>query len=175
MWVRGCIVSPLMPRRTFIGGDNRGLALKETPVDGKLTATDIRNSAYVYDPTGTQFAGRYDKIHLVPFSEIMPMRQTIPILHRALLRLAAYSAEYPLVPGPADALTVFTLRPFVNDTLAAEPSWKFVTPICSEDFDAPLIASIPGTPGYTRPARARGPDRTLARNPGQRRRARSGR
>jgi apolipoprotein N-acyltransferase len=122
------------------------------PVDGKLTATDIRNSAYVYDPTGTQFAGRYDKIHLVPFSEIMPMRQTIPILHRALLRLAAYSAEYPLVPGPADALTVFTLRPFVNDALAGEPSWKFVTPICSEDFDAPLIASMfrPGPDGRKR-------------------------
>ena len=87
-----------------------------------------RNAAYEYTPQG-QMNLRYDKIHLVPFGEYLPFKETIPFLYKLLLSMSPYPEEYTLTAGSPDALTVFPLP----------PSWRFVTAICFEDMDGDLI------------------------------------
>jgi apolipoprotein N-acyltransferase len=90
--------------------------------------TDRRNSTYLYTPQGVADL-RYDKIHLVPFGETLPFKSSFPPLYALFLSLSPYSEEYTLTPGPPDAMTVFQMP----------QGWRFVTPICFEDLDAPLL------------------------------------
>jgi apolipoprotein N-acyltransferase len=101
-------------------------------------ATDIRNSAYLYDPKGELAAERYDKIHLLPFAEIIPLRRTVPFLYTVLEPIVPSSIGYEINPGHAEALPVIACSP------ADDPKtvWRCVTPICSEDTDAPLVARM---------------------------------
>lgn len=94
------------------------------------------NSALVYDPDGAQRRTRYDKIHLVPFGELVPFRYGA--LHSVYLWLNSLSPfshggklEYSLTPGDesralGDAMTVFPLK-------VGGRTWRFGTPICYED------------------------------------------
>ncbi|MFO0837711.1 MAG: apolipoprotein N-acyltransferase [Phycisphaerae bacterium] len=92
------------------------------------------NSALVYDRDGTQRRERYDKMHLVPFGEIVPFRQQkilgidLHPLYRALNNLSPFSQggniEYSLWPG--QDCTLFDLR-------VGERTYRFGTPICYED------------------------------------------
>ena len=92
-------------------------------------AKDRRNSAYFYTPTGVSDL-RYDKIHLVPFGETLPFRRTVPPLYRLFVSLSPYgNDDFTLNPGDDNALTVFQMS----------GGWRFVTPICFEDMDAPLL------------------------------------
>ena len=92
------------------------------------------NSALVYDSDGRQRRERYDKIHLVPFGEIVPFRNArflgidLHWLYRFLNRLSPFSRdgqiEYSLWPG--EEYTVFNLN--VDGRIT-----RFGTPICYED------------------------------------------
>jgi apolipoprotein N-acyltransferase len=52
------------------------------------------NSAVRIDREG-RLAGRYDKIHRVPFGEYVPLRETVPFLNR----FAPYDFDYSVHPG----------------------------------------------------------------------------
>jgi apolipoprotein N-acyltransferase len=104
-------------------------------VGGKRTGTDIRNSAFLYSAAGRQVA-RYDKVHLVPFGEVTPFKQSIPWLYRFFLWLGPNSEEYALNAGSPNDLTVFPLA--FDDSR----SCRFVAPICFDGSDAALVARM---------------------------------
>jgi apolipoprotein N-acyltransferase len=92
---------------------------------------DVRNSTYLLSP-GATVMPRYDKIHLVPFGEIVPFRHSIPWMHELFFRMAAYSVSYLITPGSIENLAPFRL-----------PAGScVVTPICFEDVDAWLIRQM---------------------------------
>ena len=68
-----------------------------TLTGGRVT---MMNSAMLIDDAG-QFAGRYDKLHLVPFGEFVPFEQAVPWLRTILPPIGEFS--------PGHEYTVFTL------------------------------------------------------------------
>ena len=133
---------------------------------------DRRNAAYFFEPTGTMSDLRYDKVHLVPFGEYVPFKETIPPLYRFFMWFSPYEFDYNLVPGGDDQLTVFTLRndlqatsqpstasitapaadaattqpatePYdLDEDAGARMGPRFVVPICFEDADPRLVARM---------------------------------
>jgi len=96
---------------------------------------DRRNSAYLYEPNGLQSDQRYDKIHLVPWGEMIPFKYTIPWLYRMFLALSPYDSDYTLTPG--GQLPAFQIK-----SATADQSWRCVAAICFEDIDASLVARM---------------------------------
>jgi len=99
-----------------------------------------RNSSYLFDSSGHEAAERYDKIHLVPFGEYMPFRESAPPLYRMFDIFNPYKGlDYTVAPGTD--VTVFSI-----------PKYRFVTPICFEDVDSELVARMFAGPGHTKRA-----------------------
>jgi apolipoprotein N-acyltransferase len=94
-------------------------------------ARDKRNTAYFYTAAG-QSAERYDKIHLVPFGEYLPFKETVPSMYKLFVAMSPYKDEHTLTPGAPDAMTVFKLK----------KDWRFVTPICFEDIVAEVVRQM---------------------------------
>lgn len=113
--------------------------------------SDSRNSAYLFQPDGSMSdlpGDRYDKIHLVPFGEFIPFKNSIPFLYKLFLALGPnYYSDYEIQDGSDNGLTVFKL-----EDADGQPRWRFVTPICFEDVDPRLCAAMfrPGSDGQKR-------------------------
>jgi apolipoprotein N-acyltransferase len=101
---------------------------------GTRKPVGMRNSAFYYDRGGLQ-AARYDKIHLVPFGEFIPGRESFPWLYRFFRWVSPYTDDYNVSTGPAEALTVFPLQQRGGDS-------RFVAPICFDDIDSALMARM---------------------------------
>ncbi len=102
------------------------LGAHSATVDSRtLTITDRYNSAFLYTPDGIQ-NGRYDKIHLVPFGEYLPFRETVPFVYNLILKLSPYDYDYNLTKG-----TDYTTFEMIDQT----HTYRFGVLICYEDTD----------------------------------------
>jgi len=96
-----------------------------------IVATDRRNSAVFFEPSGLMLDKRYDKIHLVPFGEFIPYA-SIPPIYKLLVALGPkYYEDYILTPGSIESMPVFEVD-----------GANFVVPICFEDIVGPLVADM---------------------------------
>ncbi len=82
------------------------------------------NSALLVDARGRAL-GRYDKMHLVPFGEYVPMVETFPFMRS----FTPYEGNYSCKPG--ERCTRFPLT-------TIERTYQFACIICYEDTDATL-------------------------------------
>jgi len=89
------------------------------------------NSAFLYGPDGRQWPKWYDKIHLVPFGEVVPFRRSLPRLYDFLMKFTPYNYDYSLDYG--SEYTVFEM------TGDRDRVYKFSVMICYEDT-VPKIA-----------------------------------
>jgi apolipoprotein N-acyltransferase len=93
------------------------------------------NSAILIDRQG-QAAGRYDKIHRVPFGEYVPLRDWLPWMNY----FAPYDFDYSVWPGEQ-----FTRFPLVDP--ATGRRFTFGALICYEDTDADVARPYGGSDG----------------------------
>lgn len=104
-----------------------------------VTVTDGRprryNSAILIDRQGKR-AGRYDKIHRVPFGEFVPFREWLPWMEV----FAPYDFDYSIWPGKQ-----FTRFPIIDS--ATGRRFTFGTVICYEDTDAVVARPYGGGDG----------------------------
>ncbi len=63
--------------------------------DPKTRKVSYFNSAYLFTPDG-ELAGRYDKVHLVPYGEYVPLKRLFPFIKK----LTAGVGDFSSGPGP---------------------------------------------------------------------------
>jgi len=95
-------------------------------IDNEVVLGDRYNSAFMYTPQGRQAEKRYDKIHLVPYGEYIPFKDSFPPMHKLGVVLSPYDYDYSL--GKGDEYTTFK----ISD---GEDDYRFGILICYEDTD----------------------------------------
>jgi apolipoprotein N-acyltransferase len=95
------------------------------------------NSAILLEPDG-RYAERYDKMHLVPFGEYVPFRETLPFMNW----FTPYRSDYSCTPG--EKMTRFAI-------MSGETQYTFGTLICYEDSDPYLARQYNQKAGDERP------------------------
>jgi apolipoprotein N-acyltransferase len=85
------------------------------------------NSAFFYGIDGQKAPEKYDKIHLVPFSEALPFRRSIPRLYNFLMKFTPYNYDYSLDYG-----SNYTIFNMTGDPSREMPDYKFSVMICYE-------------------------------------------
>jgi apolipoprotein N-acyltransferase len=107
--------------------------------DGYFKLSERGNVAYFFDRRGALDEISQVKIHLVPFGEYLPFRE-YPLIFNQLLRFVPKDmASYELTPGTEESIHDFTLN---RPAGQAGMPWKFTTPICFEDVDGALCATM---------------------------------
>jgi len=102
--------------------------------DATIILGERYNSAFLYRIDGQKAAEHYNKIHLVPFGEVLPFRKTVPALYNLLMKFTPYNYDYSLDYG--SDYTIFRMA--ARQSPDAE-MYKFAVIICYEDT-VPAIA-----------------------------------
>ncbi len=73
----------------------------EIQPDGNVRFIEKFNSAFLYGPDARQSDNQYNKIHLVPFGEVLPFRKTFPWFYNFLMKFKfiPYDYDYSLDYG----------------------------------------------------------------------------
>ena len=82
------------------------------------------NSAFLYEPNNIGTRQHYNKIHLVPFGEYIPLKNQLPFLYNYLMTLTPYTYDYTLDAG--NEYTIFKMP--LQDKI-----YTFGVMICFED------------------------------------------
>lgn len=125
----------------LVGAYGAGIEINQ----GDIIPTENYNSAFLYRPDGQQETRRYDKIHIVPFGEFVPFKDTIPFLYRLMMKMTPYDYDYNLTAGTQ--YTIFEMSNPSRQQSNAEKThnqkpaknYKFGVMICYEDT-VPAIA-----------------------------------
>jgi apolipoprotein N-acyltransferase len=108
-------------------------AVFEMVNDDDLNVLERYNSAYLYDPNGVQDPMRYDKIHLIPFGEFMPLKKRFPWLYNMISILSPYDYDYHLTQGSEyDRFEIET----------SGTTYDFGVLICYEDTDGEIARQM---------------------------------
>lgn len=97
-----------------------------------INSVDLQSDGHIHQGNSAVFvrpdmgiSGRYDKMHLVPFGEYLPLRDTLPWLHM----LTPYPADFGLHAGTSAA--VFEYQ-----------NWRMLPVICFEDTVPHLVRNM---------------------------------
>ena len=88
----------------------------------------LLNSAYLLDPSG-EISGRYDKQHLVPFGEYIPLQRILFFLDKLVVGIGDFQ------PGPGPTLLSFARGPDQRQT-------RFGVAICFEVIFPDLVRRL---------------------------------
>ena len=121
--------------------NNAYLLVGATAANVELQGTDYvvaekYNSAFLYRPDGQQDQKRYDKIHPVLFSEVLPFRKSCPPLFGLLMKFNPYGFDHSI-----DAGSEYTVFEMTSPRRQKTQVYRFSTIIC---YEATLPAIVRG-------------------------------
>jgi len=126
-WLRDLHVRQKLARMSEMAGASMVIGLETIEVDRSKVRT--YNSAVLVRPDGV-LAGRYDKLHRVPFGEYVPLADSMPWLRG----LTPFGSDFGIDAGVAAA--AFSAVTPLNET------YRFAPIICFEDTVPHLVRKV---------------------------------